>query len=146
MVVAISELRTIACVEDEASIRMVLRAALATVGGYEVTTYASGPEAIAALTDAPVDLVLLDVSMPGMDGQTTFQALRQLPAGRDTVIVFLTAKALPEERSELLALGAADVLVKPFDPMSLARQVAETWYRARCCCRSADLVDDGARG
>ncbi|HRI11075.1 MAG TPA: response regulator [Nannocystaceae bacterium] len=143
--VDMSELRTIACVEDEPSIRMVLRAALATVGGYEVTTYAGGPEAIAALADAPVDVVLLDVSMPGMDGQTTFRELRALPSCGHTVIIFLTAKARPEERSDLLALGAADVLVKPFDPMTLARQVAETWYRARCCCLSAARVDDGAR-
>ena len=124
-----TEPRSVACVEDEAGIRLVLQVALGAVGGYRVALYASAAEAIEGLAADPTDVILLDVTMPEIDGKTAFRRIRELPSCRESVVIFLTAKARPEERSELLALGAADVFVKPFAPMTLARDVAAVWDR-----------------
>ena len=69
------------------------------------------------------DLVLLDVMMPNMDGEETYQHIREIDSLRETPIVFMTAKASNADLAKLRALGAIDVLIKPFDPMTLADQV-----------------------
>ncbi|MDP2107650.1 MAG: response regulator, partial [Rhodocyclaceae bacterium] len=70
---------------------------------------------------------LLDVMMPGMDGPTTLQALRRLPAHAATPVAFMTAKVQPAEVAHYTSLGALDVIPKPFDPMALAGQVRAIW-------------------
>ena len=67
------------------------------------------------------DVVLLDVMMPDVDGPATLERLRPL-LGDDVPVIFLTAKARRRER--LLALGAAGVIAKPFDPLALPRELA----------------------
>jgi DNA-binding response OmpR family regulator len=67
------------------------------------------------------DVVLLDVMMPGMDGPGVLKALREL--GAATPVVFITARAQSHERSRLIDLGALGVITKPFDPMSLAKDL-----------------------
>lgn len=69
------------------------------------------------------DVVLLDLMMPEMDGVETFEALRADPETAAIPIVFVTAKAMPDEILRLKRLGALDVIVKPFDPMSLAGEL-----------------------
>jgi CheY-like chemotaxis protein len=110
-------------VDDEADIRRIAQLALTRIGGLEVVEARSGAEALAAARTAAPDVVLLDVMMPGMDGPETLQALRADPATASIPIVFLTAKALETEQRRLLALGAAGVLVKPFDPLKLAAEL-----------------------
>jgi CheY-like chemotaxis protein len=73
------------------------------------------------------DLILLDVMMPVLDGPTTFQALREIPALSATPVVFMTAKVQTEEVAFYRELGAVDVIPKPFDPMTLADQIREIW-------------------
>jgi two-component system OmpR family response regulator len=66
--------------------------------------------------------------MPGMDGPATLKALRQLPGFATTPVVFMTAKVQPREVAEFKALGALDMIAKPFNPMTLAstlRQILE---------------------
>ena len=70
------------------------------------------------------DLILLDVMMPGMDGPTTLKALRQIESLSQTPVAFMTAKIQPNEIAEYKLLGAIDVIPKPFDPMTLSKQVA----------------------
>lgn len=118
--------RTILLVEDNDDIRIITTIALEHGGRFEVLPAASGEEALRLAESHPVDLVLLDVMMPGMDGTETFAALRELDATRDTPIVFLTAKAQPTEVQRLLELGAKDVLTKPFDPLEIAERIAGT--------------------
>jgi CheY-like chemotaxis protein len=61
--------------------------------------------------------------MPGQDGPTTLAALRANPATASIPVVFLTAKALPDEVRRLLSLGVRGVLNKPFDPMTLPTEL-----------------------
>ena len=114
-------------VEDEPDIRVVVRMALEAVGGFVVIACASGQEALSVAPDARADLLLLDVMMPGMDGPHTLQALRELPATAHTPVIFMTAKVQASEIAQYKALGALDVIHKPFDPMALSAQISRIW-------------------
>ena len=122
-------LAKILCVEDEADIQTVAKMALETVGGFVVEMCGSGEEAIEKTPKFAPDLILLDVMMPGMDGLTTFRALRALPEAEATPIVFMTAKSQAHEVEQLLGLGALGVISKPFDPIDLSKQVATLWEK-----------------
>ncbi|MGE4221624.1 MAG: response regulator [Alphaproteobacteria bacterium] len=121
------KLDKILMVEDDLDIQTVAEMALAAVGGHTVHLCSSGQQ---ALDDAPgfaPDLILLDVMMPGMDGPTTYHALRERPDTVATPVIFMTAKVQPAELASYKALGAIGVIQKPFDPMTLADEVAALW-------------------
>ncbi|MDH5188301.1 MAG: response regulator [Rhodospirillaceae bacterium] len=121
------ELAKILYVEDDPDIQTVARMALEMVGGYTLEVCSSGDEAIAKGPDFNPDLILLDVMMPGMDGPTTLASLREIPQLEKTTAIFMTAKVMPSDLQRYKELGAADVIPKPFDPMTLAQQVREIW-------------------
>lgn len=121
------KLTRILYVEDEPDIRMVARLALETLGGFTVEICSSGDEALKRAPGFQPQLVLLDVMMPGRDGPGTLKMLRALPQFAGTPVVFMTAKAQPGEVADYKALGAVDVIPKPFDPMALASQVQVIW-------------------
>jgi len=120
-------LERVLLVEDEPDIQAVARLALEAVGGLQVEVCGSGEAALNAAPAFAPELVLLDVMMPGMDGPATLRALRSLPETARTPVVFMTAKVQPQEVAAFLALGAADVIAKPFDPMTLADTVRGIW-------------------
>jgi len=120
-------LNRILYVEDEPDITAVVKMTLESIGGYQVDACSSGPEALEKAAAGPVDLILLDVMMPGMDGPATLAALREIPATLDTPVVFMTAKTQTEEVARYRSLGVADVIAKPFDPMALPGRVAAIW-------------------
>ena len=120
-------LNRILYVEDEPDIRLIAQMALEAVGGFTVIVCASGPEALTAAPASQADLLLLDVMMPGMDGPSTLKALRELPATADTPVIFMTAKVQAAEVTAYKALGAIDVIPKPFDPMELSAQIQRIW-------------------
>jgi len=112
-------------VDDEPDIREVAAMALELDGGIEVRQAASGAEALRMLDagDWTPEVILLDVMMPGADGPTTLGEIRNRPASAATPVIFITARAQPHERARLMSLGAAGVITKPFDPMTLAQDV-----------------------
>lgn len=110
-------------VDDDDGIRDVVDIALNLVGGFDVTCASSGEEALSLLDDHSFDVVVLDVMMPGLDGPSTLRRMRSTFNGSDVPVVFLTAKAQPHERMELQSLGVSGVIVKPFDPLTLADDV-----------------------
>jgi CheY-like chemotaxis protein len=82
--------------------------------GMEVITAGTGQEAIEKVTgDNDIDLVLMDIMMPGMDGYDTMRAIRNDPDARALPIVALTAKAMKGDREKCLEAGASDYLAKP---------------------------------
>ena len=116
--------RRILIVDDEDDIREVAQVSLELVGQYEVLTAASGREGILRARDLRPDAILLDVMMPDLDGPATLAELQADPATRDIPVLFLTAKAQAAERTRLAQLGAAGILTKPFDPLTLPQEVA----------------------
>ena len=117
-------------VDDEPDLRELVEFSLALDPSIELRTAASGVEGLRLLELAPADAVLLDVMMPVMDGPGVLAAMRESPALRDIPAVFLTARALPDEIARLMALGAAGVVTKPFDPAGLARDIRAMLGRA----------------
>ena len=117
--------RRVLLVDDEELIREVAEVALAKVGGWEVLTASSGEEGLGKAVAERPDAILLDAMMPGLDGLGTLARLQADPATASIPVVFLTAKVRQSEQQRWIDLGAAGVLVKPFDPMLLADQVAE---------------------
>ena len=114
-------------VEDDESIRTIAHMSLERIGGWSVAEAASGEDALRILTGGEkFDAVVMDVMMPGLDGPATLQRLRDDGLLTDTPVVFLTAKAQRAERERLNALGAAGVIAKPFDPLRLADELAQT--------------------
>ena len=112
-------------IDDEVDIRRIARLSLAAVGGMDVCEASGGTSAVRKARDEQPDVVLLDMMMPGMDGLATFRALREDPETADIPVVFLTAKVMSAEVDRLKGLGACGVLVKPFDPMTLPRQLRD---------------------
>lgn len=128
------DLQRILHVEDVPGIRLVIRLALERIGGFEVLSLASGADALDALATFAPDLVLLDAMLPEMDGAEVLRRLSERLDIGTVPVVFLTGNIEPERREELLALGARDVLIKPFDPRELPERLRAIWsdrYSAR---------------
>lgn len=117
--------RRVLYVEDDADIRAIAEIALQDVGGFTARLCESGTEALAVAPEFRPDLVLLDVMMPGMDGPATLKGLRRLPELQGVPVIFMTARLQRTEIAEYLALGAVGVIPKPFDPMTLATEIAD---------------------
>lgn len=132
-------LKRITYVEDEPDIRAIAELALKDIAGYELDPCCSGPDALARVEAFDPDLIILDVMMPGMDGIETFGRLRAMPKFATTPMVFMTAKAMQHEIERYMALGAADVIPKPFDPLTLPSRIEEIWQRSQ----SASCVRTG---
>lgn len=124
-------LKRVLYVEDEPDIRAVAQVALQHIGGYELLVCESGEQAVRDAVAFAPDMILLDVMMPGMDGPGTLRALRGLPQLTGIPVAFMTAKVQPDEVAQLVAMGAVDVIAKPFDPMTLSDQVRALWERSR---------------
>ena len=120
-------LREILYVDDEPDIREIVQMALGLMPTLSVSTADSGMRALQSMQESKPDLVLLDVMMPNMDGPTTLQQMRSQPELQSIPVIFMTAKAMPQEVARFRALGAAAVIAKPFDPMLLAENVMAIW-------------------
>ncbi|HEX3917138.1 MAG TPA: response regulator [Caulobacteraceae bacterium] len=111
-------------VDDEPDIREIAGLALQLDPGIEVRLAESGARALELLLGAwRPDVILLDVMMPAMDGPAVLAALREQPRWSTTPVVFITARTQAQDRQRLLELGAVALISKPFDPMTLAKEV-----------------------
>lgn len=91
---------------------------------YRISTATSGMEAIAFLKENPVDLILLDMIMPGMDGRETMRCIREQETLSKIPIIFLTSDSSYETEAQCLADGAEDFIVKPFVPMVMKSRIS----------------------
>jgi len=117
--------RRILIIDDEDDIRQVAALSLETVAGWEVIMASSGIQGIRRAQDEKPDAILLDVMMPGMDGPTTFLELRKIPEIAEIPVILLTAKVQGADQKRFANLGVSAVLFKPFDPLTLARQMSD---------------------
>ncbi len=116
--------RRVLLIDDAQDIRTIAQISLERVGRWTVVPAEDGQAGLqAARESGPFDAVLLDVMMPNMDGPTTFELLRVGGFPARVPVVFLTAKAQTGELERLLSLGAAGVITKPFDPLTLPDQL-----------------------
>lgn len=123
------QIETVLLVDDDPDIRRVGELSLGTIGGWQTLTASSGDDALAISASQPVDIIVLDMMMPGRDGLSTLAALRAAPETARTPVVFMTAKVQRSEVQSYLDAGATGVIAKPFNPMTLPdelRQVVAT--------------------
>ena len=102
---------TLAVVEDNADNRLLLQAILGDQ--YALVEYENGPDALAGLAKSRPDLVLLDISLPGMDGNEILQRIRADAALTSLPVIALTAHAMSGDREKFLAAGFDDYVTKP---------------------------------
>lgn len=110
-------------IDDDVDIRTIACLCLSRVGGMDVIEAASGGDGVRKAREEKPDVILLDMMMPTMDGLETLAALLSQPATARTPVIFLTAKVVGCDVERLTALGAAGVLIKPFDPRTLSDDV-----------------------
>lgn len=95
---------------------------------YEVLLADSGIKALDKIKGEPVDLVLLDIEMPKLNGIETFERMKEFAA--DVPVIFLTASGLEEDVQNAIKLGAVNYLKKPYRPEELLRRVAQEFEKA----------------
>jgi two-component system OmpR family response regulator len=113
-------------VDDDADIARFVEMNL-VFEGFQVVVAYDGQEALAVIEQRRPDLVLLDVMMPRMDGPTMLMRMHADPAFAHVPVIFMTAKALPQEIARFREMGAVAVIPKPFDPIQLGPQVVAIW-------------------
>jgi len=111
-------------IDDEEDIRAVAAMSLETVAGWEVLMAGSGAAGIARAEEQLPDAILLDVMMPVMDGPSTFRQLRANPKTAHIPVILLTAKVQAADQKRFSDLGVSAVMFKPFDPLTLAGDIA----------------------
>lgn len=115
-------------VVDDNEINATLAAAYFQREGWTATVADDGARALRLLEEAEFDLVLLDISMPGMSGIDVCRALRADPRWRDTPIVAYTAHAMADERAALEAAGFDDILTKPVGRSAIVAALARLGF------------------
>jgi CheY-like chemotaxis protein len=117
--------KCILLIDDEKSLSAVIRTCLQKLGGWTVVTAELGNEGLLKATTTQPDAILLDIMMPDLDGLTVLQRLKSNPVTQAIPVVLLTAKVQAVHQNEYAQLDIAGVLVKPFNPLTLADQVAQ---------------------
>lgn len=128
-------LQTILIVDDEATIREVVRRYL-ELEGFKVVEAESGPQAISILREHKIDIVVLDIMLPGLDGFAVTRSLRHsadimpLSVNGDIPIIVLTSRSDEADRIVGFELGIDDYIVKPFSPRELVHRVKAVLRRS----------------
>ena len=119
-------------VDDSLLVRSIITAAL-NERGFDMVEASDGVEGLEKLDSEEIDLVLLDVMMPGMDGPTMLQRMRA--QNDQTPVILLTAKTETSVIRECLRYGLADCIVKPVKMTSWQTRLNRSWGSRRCRCR-----------
>jgi HAMP domain-containing protein/signal transduction histidine kinase/CheY-like chemotaxis protein len=128
---------TVLIIDDDVRNVFALTSAL-ELHGMTVLYSDNGSDGVTLLTEHPeVDIVLMDAMMPSLDGNETTRLIRALPLGIQLPVVFLTAKAMPEDRESSLAAGADDYITKPVDLDELLNVISS--WAAQSRARRAEV-------
>jgi CheY-like chemotaxis protein len=115
--------------EDEPHIRRILTTLL-EAAGFQLTVVGDGPAALEKLKGSePLDLVVMDLLMPGMTGLEVLQEIRTMTHRKNLPVIILTAKGQDVDREEAFALGADEFMTKPFSPKKLLVRVDQLLAR-----------------
>ena len=120
-------LQSLLYVDDDADIREIVQMSLSLEGDVVVHCSDGGERALVKMRVERPDLVVLDVMMPGMDGPAILRRMRADDELKDIPVIFMTAKANPQEVARFRGMSAIGVIGKPFDPMALGAQVRALW-------------------
>jgi two-component system, OmpR family, alkaline phosphatase synthesis response regulator PhoP len=118
----ITKKKRILVVDDEPHIVKLVSLSLGKKK-YDILSAYSGQEALRHIKNAPPDLVVLDIMMPGINGYEMCQALRENASTKNVPIIILSAKSQMEDKLHAIDVGADDYLCKPFDPAELSRRI-----------------------
>ncbi|MFM7218853.1 MAG: response regulator [Nodosilinea sp.] len=116
--------KTILVIDDEPDIREVVCLVLEELGGWQADQAGSGQEGLAKAGAQPWDAILLDVSMPDMDGVAVFKELQARPSTQAVPVILLTARVLKSDIDRFTELGVAGIIAKPFNPLQVWRDLA----------------------
>jgi CheY-like chemotaxis protein len=111
-------------VDDEFEILFVLQRVFEDLAGWETVGATSSVEGLEKAATEVLDAIILDVSLPEMDGFAFLDVLRSTPPTATIPVVLLTAKVTPSDRRRFEVLPIDGVVAKPFDPMTVWREVA----------------------
>ena len=114
-------------VDDDEIVQNLVRIALERIGGLKVRLVNDSTQALDAVRSFKPDMVVLDCIMPRLDGVEVFHQMRAIPEMAAIPVVFLTVRAHWRTVEELLALGAAGVITKPFAARELSDQLKAIW-------------------
>ena len=117
--------RSILVVEDELDIQKLIKMSLRLQGVKEVSVASDGEECLEVVKQTKPELILLDVSMPKLDGYETCRILKANPDTRGIPVIFLSAKTQADEQEMGMRAGAQGYLSKPFDPTTLYSKILE---------------------
>ncbi|MEO6527759.1 MAG: response regulator [Gemmatimonadaceae bacterium] len=120
---------TLAVVEDNADNRLLLQAILS--GPYTLVEYDNGIDALAGLSASLPELVLLDISLPGMDGNEILARIRADEKLKHLPVIALTAHAMSGDREKYLAAGFNDYVTKPIVDETVLLGAIEKWLGAK---------------
>ncbi|MGD1948954.1 MAG: response regulator [Leptolyngbyaceae cyanobacterium] len=117
--------KLILVIDDEEPIQKVVGLSLKMEADWQIICASSGPEGITLAEASQPDAILLDVMMPEVDGIQTFERLSNNLQTKDIPVILLTAKTVTAEKRLFQKIGVTGVITKPFDPLSLASQIAK---------------------
>lgn len=121
---------TILVVDDDEDNRTLVSRVLGR-NEFDVVTAATGPEALEKVLEHPIDLVILDVMMPGMDGYEVYHRLKESDRTRNIPIIMLTALNMADQVEKALNIAPSWYIAKPFDAKYLLKRVRQALFSAR---------------
>jgi CheY-like chemotaxis protein len=116
--------KKILLIDDDSAIQDFTQVAIRKFAKWDVVSALTGTEGVDKAKIEHPDAILLDISMPDMNGYQVFEQLQTDPKTQSIPVVLLTAKCLPSDRRRFAELGVAGIITKPFDPVKVWSQVA----------------------
>ncbi len=118
-------------VDDDFALRELIRAVFNGIDGFELKTAKDGIDALEQLEGYDADLVLLDLSMPGMDGPSFLRKMQDKPGSKGTPVIFITQFDNVTMQGGYEALGVIGVLHKPIHAEYLLKEIRDIWQNRK---------------
>lgn len=114
-------------IEDQADIQTILRYSLEATGKIALSCALNAADGIRMANDEQPDLIIVDYSLPDMDGPELMDRLKEQSSTRNIPIIMLTAKTGDIDREDCIRRGAIEILIKPFSPIEIGPQILQIY-------------------